>query len=109
MDLWSVGAIFSELISCRPLLRGDSEIDQIFRIFRTFGTPNEDSWPGVSKLRDYDWRIPKWNGAQLGQVFAHMPCPESLDLCVVYTYLNKYFYLSINNAKLCIVLENDET
>ena len=34
VDLWSVGCIFSEMITKRPLFPGDSEIDQLFRIFR---------------------------------------------------------------------------
>ncbi len=44
------GAIFAELINRRPLFPGDSEIDEIFRIFRTFGTPDEATWPGVTSL-----------------------------------------------------------
>lgn len=34
VDLWSVGCIFSEMVTKRPLFPGDSEIDQLFRIFR---------------------------------------------------------------------------
>lgn len=34
VDMWSVGCIFSELVTRRPLFPGDSEIDQLFRIFR---------------------------------------------------------------------------
>ena len=34
VDVWSVGAIFAEMASGVPLLPGDSEIDEIFRIFR---------------------------------------------------------------------------
>lgn len=34
LDLWSVGCIFAELYSSRPLFDGDSEIDQLFHIFR---------------------------------------------------------------------------
>lgn len=37
----------------RPLFPGDSEIDQLFRIFRYMGTPDENIWPGVSQLPDY--------------------------------------------------------
>ena len=37
----------------RPLFPGDSEIDELFRIFRVLGTPTEASWPGVSSLPDY--------------------------------------------------------
>lgn len=34
VDLWSIGCIFAEMATKRPLFRGDSEIDQLFRIFR---------------------------------------------------------------------------
>ena len=34
VDLWSIGCIFAEMVTKKPLFRGDSEIDQIFRIFR---------------------------------------------------------------------------
>lgn len=46
-----------------PLFPGDSEIDQLFRIFRTKGTPTEETWPGVSQLPDYKATIPKWEKA----------------------------------------------
>ena len=34
VDIWSVGCIFAEMVNRRPLFSGDSEIDQLFRIFR---------------------------------------------------------------------------
>ena len=37
----------------KPLFQGDSEIDQIFKIFSVLGTPDETSWPGVTGLPDY--------------------------------------------------------
>lgn len=48
VDLWALGCIMIELITKKPLFPGDSEIDQLFRIFRMFGTPSENIWPGVS-------------------------------------------------------------
>lgn len=60
VDMWSVGCIFAELVSKRPLFAGDSEIDQLFRIFRTLGTPTEDSWPGVTKLPEFKPNFPCW-------------------------------------------------
>lgn len=34
VDMWSVGCIFAEMATRTPLFPGDSEIDQLYRIFR---------------------------------------------------------------------------
>lgn len=34
VDVWSVGCIFAEMLNQRPLFPGDSEIDELFKIFR---------------------------------------------------------------------------
>lgn len=34
VDIWSIGCIFAEMAMKTALFKGDSEIDQIFRIFR---------------------------------------------------------------------------
>lgn len=60
VDIWSVGCIFAEMANKSPLFRGDSEIDQLFRIFRTLGTPTEEVWPGVSEMPDYKNSFPNW-------------------------------------------------
>ncbi|XP_077999168.1 cyclin-dependent kinase 1-like [Glandiceps talaboti] len=65
VDVWSIGCIYAEMATKRPLFHGDSEIDQLFRIFRTLGTPNETSWPGVSSLPDYKPTFPCWKVNQL--------------------------------------------
>jgi serine/threonine protein kinase len=54
--MWSVGCIFAEMVNGRPLFPGDSEIDELFRVFRYLGTPNEETWPGVSNLPDFKVR-----------------------------------------------------
>ena len=51
----------------RPLFPGDSELDQLYRIFRVFGTPNETNWPGVTKLANYRTSFPNWNENKLEQ------------------------------------------
>jgi len=60
VDTWSLGCIFAEMLTRKPLFPGDSEIDQLFRIFRSLGTPTEETWPGVSTLPDYKSVFPKW-------------------------------------------------
>ena len=34
VDAWSIGCIFAEMLNKEPLFPGDSEIDELFRIFR---------------------------------------------------------------------------
>lgn len=53
VDLWSLGCIFAEMQTNRILFPGDSEIDQIYRIFRTLGTPDESNWAGLKQLPEY--------------------------------------------------------
>lgn len=54
VDMWSCGCIFAEIVTKRALFDGDSEPDQIRKIFRLMGTPNEDIWPGVSSLSGFN-------------------------------------------------------
>ncbi len=34
VDMWAVGAILAEMVTKRPLFPGDSEVDELFKIFR---------------------------------------------------------------------------
>ncbi|KAK6073879.1 cell division control protein 2 [Seiridium cupressi] len=61
VDMWSVGTIFAEMCTRKPLFPGDSEIDQIFKTFRLLGTPTEEVWPGVTSYPDFKSTFPKWN------------------------------------------------
>lgn len=79
VDIWSVGCIFAELVNKRPMLPGDSEIDQLFKIFTMFGTPNESVWPGVTELQDYQATFPQYQPRQLRTVCPTL-CEQGLDL-----------------------------
>ena len=46
---------------------GDSEIDQIFKIFRVLGTPNPNNWPDCLKLPDFKPDFPKFRGKGLNE------------------------------------------
>lgn len=50
LDNWSVGCIFGELLSNKPLLPGTSEVHQVELIVALLGTPSEEIWPGFSSL-----------------------------------------------------------
>jgi cyclin-dependent kinase 3 len=71
IDLWSVGCIMAQLALGRVLFRGDSEISQLFHIFRVLGTPDDmnDLWPGVSRLPDFQDSFPSWEPQDMAIVF----------------------------------------
>lgn len=73
VDVWSIGAIFAEMSNKRPFFHGDSEIDQLYRIFRLLGTPTEQIWPGVTSLPEYKGVFPKWAPGSLDK---HVPRME---------------------------------
>mmetsp|Transcript_7484 Transcript_7484/g.15254 ORF Transcript_7484/g.15254 Transcript_7484/m.15254 type:complete len:296 (+) Transcript_7484:403-1290(+) len=60
VDIWSIGCIFAEMVMRQPLFPGDSEIDELYKIFRTLGTPTNEMWPGVQDLPDYRTNFPNW-------------------------------------------------
>lgn len=68
VDIWSLGCIFAEMLTRQALFPGDCEIDQLFRIFRVLGTPNEQVWPGVSQLPDFQETFPVWQPKRIADV-----------------------------------------
>lgn len=80
VDVWSIGCIFAEMINQRPLFQGDSEIDELFKIFQVLGTPTEETWPGVSSLPDYKEMFPQWPSRSLAEV---VPALDTLGLDIL--------------------------
>jgi len=68
VDIWSVGCIFGEMITGRPLFPGSSEQDQLMRIFKLLGTPSPESWPGVVELPEYKPDFPVYPKQDLANV-----------------------------------------
>ncbi len=87
IDIWAIGCIFAEMVTKRPLFAGDSELDQLYRIFRILGTPNEETWPGVTKLRDYKLTFPNWPSTPIHTVVNGLNLDNlGLDLLSVYLF-----------------------
>lgn len=68
IDVWSMGCIFGELYMRRPILAGNSDTDQLFKIFDMVGVPDE-SWQ--------DWK--KCPGAEVLQGFHKTTADPSLS------------------------------
>uniref|UniRef100_A0A452SJZ0 cyclin-dependent kinase n=1 Tax=Ursus americanus TaxID=9643 RepID=A0A452SJZ0_URSAM len=68
LDIWGAGCIFIEMFQGQPLFPGVSNIlEQLEKIWEVLGVPTEDTWPGVSKLPNYN---PEW---------FPLPKPQSLQ------------------------------
>lgn len=53
IDMWSVGCIFAELLTGKPIFPGKDEADQLDKVFWLLGSPTEENFPGCQKLEHY--------------------------------------------------------
>lgn len=50
VDVWGLGCIFAECFLKRPLFKGETDIDQLSKIFGIRGSPTKETWPDADKL-----------------------------------------------------------
>jgi cyclin-dependent kinase 2 len=67
------------------MFQGDSEIDQLYRIFRQFGTPDETNWKNIHQLPDFKPSFPKWER----QVLPHRMYSDN-DAVELFLMMTKY-------------------
>lgn len=79
VDVWSAGCIIAEMHKRDPLMMGDSEIDQLHKIFKLFGTPNDHTWTGVTGMKEWRNNFPMWKGNKLQETL-HKMDPLGIDL-----------------------------
>lgn len=55
VDVWSCGCVFAELVAREVMFMAipDNEINMVRLFCEKVGTPTEQNWPGVSKLKGY--------------------------------------------------------
>jgi cyclin-dependent kinase 7 len=53
-DMWSIGVLMAELCKRNWFLFSDTDMQQVSVICDMFGTPTEETWPGVSSLPYYN-------------------------------------------------------
>ena len=102
VDIWSVGCIFFELAHRKPLFYGESEIGQIFKIFKCLGTPSDDIWQGSGELPEMKTSFPKWkvNGNEnLEKLCTNFKNdPHSMDLLTQMMHLEPSKRITVKGA-----------
>ena len=70
VDVWAAGCLLAEAASGEPLFNAETEIEQLFRIFKLTGSPGSDLYPS------YAGTFPKWDAVGFASVL--FP-PSSLE------------------------------
>ena len=50
IDIWAMGCILAELLLRVPFVAGDTDLDQLAKIFQALGTPTQETWPDHTTL-----------------------------------------------------------
>ncbi|KAG6333772.1 hypothetical protein ID866_5320 [Astraeus odoratus] len=81
VDMWSAGCIMLELFTKKPIFQGNDEIHQLDVIYRIFGTPTPERWPGITELPWYELVKPKEVlPDHFRELFQRWLSPAALDL-----------------------------
>lgn len=79
-DMWSIGCIFAELLTGRPILTGSSPVNQIEKIIAMLGTPSlsdvKGSSDGIDFIKKMGFRVSR----PLAEYFPNVRNPLAIDL-----------------------------
>jgi len=73
VDIWATGCLLAELATDKPLFPGESEIEQLFKIFRLMGTPDPQKWDDLLSMKEYRPSFPHWRAV----TFCHLLYPRN--------------------------------
>lgn len=79
-DVWGIGCILAETATKDPFVAGDSEINQLFQIYRILGTPNRSIWSEVEDLPNWTPICPQWKKKDLSEELEYKLDADGVDL-----------------------------
>ncbi|XP_076468889.1 cyclin-dependent kinase 17-like [Babylonia areolata] len=88
IDMWGVGCIFYEMACGRPLFPGSTVEDELHLIFKTLGTPTDDTLPSISRNKDFlSFNFPRYAGESLLTIAPRLDS-DGLDLLAKFLKYN---------------------
>lgn len=65
--MWSIGCLFAEIALGEPLFNGESEVEQLFKIFNFVGAPSQELFNEKYKISDdASIKLPNWERVYFG-------------------------------------------
>lgn len=94
IDMWSIGCIFAEMVTGRPLASGNTQFDQLLKIQKVLGSPNPMEWTEFEEYLNSAVETNIINKTQKQQLLTSQPAmrfetlfptlePEGIDLLKV--------------------------
>jgi serine/threonine protein kinase len=69
VDMWAVGCLLGEIALGEAIFSGESEIEQLFKIFKFTGTPSQELMTLFKEGVDNDMLVlPKWDRVYFGNI-----------------------------------------
>lgn len=88
IDMWGVGCIFYEMVCGKPLFPGTKVEDELYLIFKTLGSPTEDTMPGVSQSAEFAaLALPKFPPFDSSIFFVLVPRLDADGISLLASYL----------------------
>ena len=102
IDMWAVGCIFAELLSLRPIFKGEEakmdskktvpfQRNQMQKIMEIMGAPTKDKWPLLSSMPEYG----QLNNLTANLAGSHHSGSRGIPSS---SNLEKWYYNTISNA-----------
>lgn len=86
VDNYSAGCAIAELILGKPLIKGESEVDQLSKIFKLLGPPTSTTFPGLYSLpmvQNKTITIPSNNDSQVLLLFDRIDVLSSEGISLI--------------------------
>lgn len=87
VDIWAVGCLIAEMVLGEPLFNGESEVEQLFKIFKFTGSPSEELYDKImdgNKETQANIVLPNWDRVNFKQICMNPNSAEFKKLISAY-------------------------